>query len=79
MSLRSMLEFNHDQIPQDYITAVAWADKLLAYFRSGDKKMLPQGVTFFNMRHHSEACPLGDPPCGWDNLKQAKEGTRADV
>jgi len=67
MSNRSMLEFNHDLIPQDTTSAITWADKLLAYLRNSDVKLLPNGVTFFHQRHHSEECPLGDPPHGWNN------------
>lgn len=69
MSNRSMLEFNHDKLPQSFMDAVAWTDKLLAYLRTGEASRLPHGVTFFGERHHSEPCPLGDPPKGWDNNK----------
>lgn len=72
MSNRSMLEFNHDKIPQDLHESIGWADKLLAYLRTGDATCLPDGVTFFRQRHHSEPCELGDPPRGWDNKKRPK-------
>ena len=68
MSNRSMLELNHDEMPTvSGEVLVAWAEMMAAYFRSGDPKHLPRGATFFNMRHHSEECPLGDPPRGWNN------------
>jgi hypothetical protein len=69
MSIRSMLEFNHDKLPQSFTEAVAWADALGAYIRTGEVKYLPDGVTFFHSRHHADPCPLGDPPRGWDNSK----------
>ncbi len=75
MSNRSMLEFNHDAVPHDFVTAAAWADKLLAYLRTGDPTLLPDGVTFFNQRHHTEECPLGEPPRGWqNNRRRLQEG-----
>jgi len=66
MSNRTMIEINHDY-PPDRRDAIAWVDKMLAFYASGDPRELPDGVTFFGTRHHSDPCPLGDPPQGWDN------------
>lgn len=70
MSQRTMLEFNHDFCPTDD-TAKEFAASLVRYMRSGDAQWLPDGVTFFGMRHHSSPCPLGDPPLGWHNDKRS--------
>lgn len=64
MSNRSMVEINHD-----YSIDAAWLDKMRRYINSGNPACLPDGVTYFGMRHHSEPCPLGEPPRGWDNEK----------
>lgn len=73
MSNRTMLEFNHDFAPlNNPINLEQWAMKLRRYLRSGDPTELPEGVTYFGMRHHSEPCPLGEPPRGWDNEKATK-------
>ena len=70
MSNRTMLEINHDYYPGTHAEEQAWLVNMLAYLRSGNPRMLPSGVTFFNMRHHSEDCPLGNPPLGWHNEAQ---------
>ena len=70
MSIRSMLEFNHDYVPRGSQEEAEWLEKLLLYLSSGDPKHLPRGVTWFNVRHHSDRCPLGEPPRGWDNHDQ---------
>lgn len=67
MSNRSMLEFNHDLTPRDSEAQQRWAEQLVQYLTSGNRELLPYGVTYFNIRHHSEDCPLGEPPYGWDN------------
>lgn len=67
MSNRSMLEINHDYTPRDLHELEAWAKQMKRYLVSGDPGLLPHGVTWFGMRHHSDDCPLGDPPRGWDN------------
>lgn len=67
MSNRSMLEFNHDKTPSTDDELFWWAKNLQLYLRSGDYTDLPDGVTFFNCRHHSEDCPMGEPPHGWEN------------
>lgn len=59
-----MLEFNHDYLPRDI---KAWGEAIADYLRGGDPRSLPPGVTYFRMRHHSDPCPLGDPPRGWSN------------
>jgi len=67
MSNRSMLEINHDYSPHNEASAQAWLVNMLCYLRSGNPRNLPDGVTFFNRRHHSDPCPLGQPPLGWHN------------
>lgn len=79
MSNRTMLEFNHDLMPSASFAAPGtrahrdreqWAINLLTYFQTGDVDYLPNGVTWFGIRHHSDACPLGEPPKGWGNDKE---------
>ena len=67
MSTRSMLEINHDRAPLTPYEKRLWADRMVLFMKSGDRTILPDGVTFFNERHHSDDCPLGEPPYGWDN------------
>ena len=67
MSNRTMLEINHDTTPSTYEEKTKWVYAMVAYLSSGDPKRLPRGVTWFGMRHHSEDCPMGDPPRGWNN------------
>lgn len=64
MSQRSMVEINHDIAEFD---SPYWTKQFDLYIRSGDPKLLPPGVTYFNRRHHADPCPLGDPPRGWSN------------
>lgn len=75
MSNRSMLEFNHDYYPRRQ-EETAFCQAILNYLRSGSPRDLPRGVTWFGMRHHSEDCPLGEPPRGWDNEKRPIEWRR---
>lgn len=58
MSNRSLLEFNHDQVPRTAQGLLEWAEMLQIYLTSGDKDFLPNGVEFKHMRHHSEPCPV---------------------
>ena len=67
MSNRSMLEFNHDYVPDTEAEKKEWLEMLLNYMASGSKSDLPYGVTFFYSRHHTDPCPLGNPPNGWQN------------
>jgi len=67
MSNRSMLEINHDYYPHSEMEQQAFLQNLLCYLRSGNPRNLPTGVTWFGMRHHSDKCPLGEPPRGWHN------------
>lgn len=67
MSNRSMLEFNHDYYPNGKKEEEWFFQSILRYMRSGNAVDLPQGVTWFGMRHHSDPCPLGKPPRGWLN------------
>lgn len=73
MSNRTMLEFNHDFAPRRGEELQLWAERLLMYLSSGDPALLPEGVTWFGMRHHSSPCKLGDPPRGWQNNKPSNE------
>ena len=64
MSNRSLVELNHDHCPGSDRALLVWANKMLNYLRSGDKRDLPDGVTFKHMRHHSGPDPMagrGDP------------------
>jgi len=67
MSNRTMLEINHDTTPHGDEECAEWARAMCNYLSSGSPKDLPQGVTWFGMRHHSEDCPMGEPPKGWNN------------
>lgn len=67
MSNRSMLEINHDHTPYKEEDKKIWLEKMMAYLACGNPKILPEGVTWFGMRHHSEPCPMGKPPKGWEN------------
>lgn len=67
MSNRSLLEINHDTTPHNDDEILKWGKAMVQYLSSGDPRRLPNGVTWFGMRHHSEDCPLGEPPRGWNN------------
>ena len=67
MSNRTMVEINHDCTPQSDKELLEWAKSFQQYLGSGQPNTLPEGVTWFNMRHHSEECPLGEPPFGWNS------------
>jgi len=69
MGFRTMVEINHDTTPHGDEAKLEWANSMCAYLSSGDPKHLPSGVTFFNMRHHSDDCPMGEPPRGWHNVR----------
>lgn len=58
MSIRSIIEFNHDTYPETPVEQMKWLGGMLAYFRSGDRSALPEGATFLHSRHHSDPCPL---------------------
>ena len=70
MSQRSLVEINHDIAEFDN---PAWVKQFDLYIGSGSAKDLPPGVTYFYRRHHSDDCPMGDPPFGWSNAEQYKE------
>jgi len=74
MSNRTMLEINHDTTPHGHDEIVRWAKAMVQYLSSGDPKLLPNGVTWFGMRHHTTNCPLGNPPRGWDNRGAQQKG-----
>lgn len=56
MSQRSLLEINHDLVPSgtDEKTLMRWAQAMAEYSRAGDPKALPNGVTFYERRHHAD-------------------------
>jgi hypothetical protein len=62
MSNRSMLEINHDYTPANDCELMEWARSFRMYLSSGDPSVLPRGVTWFGQRHHTEPCPMGEPP-----------------
>lgn len=65
MSNRTMIELNHDYCPSnDDAALLAWAKGMWGYMRCGDPNLLPNGVTWFGMRHHIEPCPLPLPKEG---------------
>lgn len=57
MSNRTLIELNHDFCPKEEDRA-KWANQLVQYMTSGDEKYLPDGVTFYGMRHHSDPNPM---------------------
>jgi hypothetical protein len=61
MSYRTLVELNHDYCPTDE-TLLEWAKAMVAYMRSGFLAELPKGVTWKDMRHHSD--PERLPPGG---------------
>lgn len=73
MSNRSMLEINHDYTPHTPEAKTRFLMGILNYLSSGDTDALPPGVTWFGMRHHSERCPLGEPPLGWRNEQKEQQ------
>lgn len=58
MSNHTMFEINHDTTPHTDAELITWAKQFQQYLSSGDIKLLPQGVTWFGMRHHTEPCLL---------------------
>lgn len=54
MSNRTLVELNHDYCPHATADLLQWAQAMQNYMSSGDPRRLPPGVTFVNMRHHSE-------------------------
>ena len=69
MSNRTMLEINHDLTPRNDEELLRWARSMQHYLSSGNPSLLPDGVTWFGMRHHSSDCPMGKPPRGWNNMR----------
>lgn len=62
MSQRSLIEINHDYpLGKTDVELLAWAKKMQNYVRSGHKDELPDGVTLFWRRHHSDPCPFENP------------------
>lgn len=76
MSIRSLVEFNHDNYPNTEYEKQIWLEKMLAYLSSGDPQRLPNGATFFRQRHHTDESELGEPPYGWNNKGQKVEPTK---
>jgi hypothetical protein len=52
MSFRTVVELNHDYCPREE-EMLAWAEKIVNYLRSGDPGLLPVGIRFMAVRHHS--------------------------
>ena len=67
MGNRSILEINHDLTPYTDEEKLKWTRSMIDYLSSGNPKYLPEGVTWFGMRHHLKPCSMGEPPKGWDN------------
>lgn len=67
VSNRSMIEINHDECPYSVEERTMFLRGIVDFIRSGDPEDLPRGLTWFGTRHHSDPCPLGSPPKGWDN------------
>lgn len=66
MSNRTLVELNHDLCPdiRDPDEMLKWVLSMAAYMRNADKFLLPYGVTFKHIRHHSDPDPMvgkGDP------------------
>lgn len=64
MSNRTLIEINHDYCPSSDKAEAALGEALANYMRCADKILLPPGVTFKHIRHHSEPDPMdghGDP------------------
>lgn len=57
MSNHTLLEFNHDYVPAQE-DRKSYADQLCLYMSSGDKRFLPDGVSFLKMFHHSDPFPF---------------------
>jgi hypothetical protein len=53
MSMRTLVEINHDYVPKNEDLR-DWAYQIAQYMRSGDKKYLPDGVIWIEMKHHSD-------------------------
>jgi hypothetical protein len=65
-----MLEINHDYTPYTKQEKMDWIERICYYLSSGNPSLLPNGVTWFGMRHHTEDCAMGNPPRGWDNERK---------
>lgn len=62
MSNRSLIELNHDFCPgRSDDELLKWAKRMANYMRSGEGNDLPDGVTLFWRRHHSDPCPFENP------------------
>lgn len=62
MSWRKLVEINCDRRPKNPAAMLAFAERLWAFLGCGDPKLLPDGVTFVQSRHHSESSPTGWTP-----------------
>lgn len=54
MSNRTLIELNHDYCPHGHDEIVKWGNAMTTYMRSGDKRQLPPGVEFVEIRHHAD-------------------------
>jgi hypothetical protein len=57
MSYRTLVELNHDFCPREH-ELLEWAQQMRGYLNSGDPTLLPTGVEFKHIRHHSEPDPM---------------------
>jgi hypothetical protein len=63
MSNRTLVELNHDYCPRDDdASLLAWAKAMRLYMGSGMKEHLPRGVTFKQIRHHTDPDPMFNKP-----------------
>lgn len=79
MSIRTLVELNHDHCPDigDKTAMLVWARFMADYMRLGKKEYLPRGVTFVSRRHHSEP----EPASTWQPVNgfAPKDGTKVDL
>lgn len=71
MSYRTLVELNHDYCPTE-AKLLEWAKAMVAYMRSGFPAELPKGVTWKDMRHHSD--PERVPAKGFLEVGLTPEG-----
>lgn len=57
MSMRTLLEINHDCLPKDGDELLVWAESMYNVLVSNNTHYLPDGVTHYGMRHHTDKLP----------------------
>jgi hypothetical protein len=60
MSIRTLVEINHDYCPFTDEECLVYGRAFAAYMRSGDERELPTGVVFKYLRHHKTKDPMED-------------------